>query len=147
MSAIQLSKAERMQIVSVLSELKTEGLIYGRRHRRQPVRQFMWLKRLPRPGNPRGASFKIISEDASLQGLGFVTRRKLYINEFVVIPLQFKEGGGMLVLCRVCFCAKLPDGGYRVGVEFKETLPDPKCKERIPNTWLKEGWAAEVQSA
>ena len=136
-----------MQIVSVLSELKTEGLIYGRRHRRQPVRQFMWLKRLPRPGNPRGASFKIISEDASLQGLGFVTRRKLYINEFVVIPLQFKEGGGMLVLCRVCFCAKLPDGGYRVGVEFKETLPDPKCKERIPNTWLKEGWAAEVQSA
>ena len=98
MSSIQLSKAERKQIVSVLSELKNEGLIYGRRHRRQPVRQFMWLKRLPRPSNPRGASFKIVSEDASLQGLGFVTRRRLYVNELVVVPLQFKEGGGMAII-------------------------------------------------
>ncbi len=147
MSSIQLSKAERKQIVSVLSELKNEGLIYGRRHRRQPVRQFMWLKRLPRPSNPRGASFKIVSEDASLQGLGFVTRRRLYVNELVVVPLQFKEGGGMLVLCGVRFCAPVRGGGYRAGVEFKETLPDPKCKARIPNTWLKEGWSAEVQTS
>ena len=147
MSAIQLSKAERKQIVSVLSELKSEGLIYGRRHRRQAVRQFMWLKRLPRLTNPRGASFKIISEDASLHGLGFITQRRIYINELVVIPLQFKEGGGMLVLCRVCFCESIPEGGYRVGVEFKETLPDPKCKARIPSTWLKQGWSADIQVA
>jgi PilZ domain len=140
-----LSQAERRQIVSVINELKEMGQIFGRRHRRRMVNQLMWLKRLPRPDYPRPAAFKIRSEDVSLKGIGFQTRRRLYKNEQVVIPLQFQEGGGMLVLSRVCFCRELPNGGYRVGAEFADTLADPQCKERIPQTWLKSAWASEVQ--
>jgi hypothetical protein len=143
-TTVALTQAERRQILSVLRELKQQGETFGRSHRRRPVAQFMWLKRLPNPTNPRGAAFKIRSEDVSLKGIGFFTKRRIYRNEYVVIPLQFREGGGQLVLCRICFCRQLPSGGYRAGAEFEEMLPDPKCKERIPSAWLKLGWATSI---
>ncbi len=142
MSTTTLTQAERKQIVSILSELKDDGATFGRRHRRRPVRQYMWIKRLPRPDYSKAAAFKIRSEDVSLKGLGFVTRRQLAQGELVVAPLQFREGGGMLVLCRICFCRNIGDDGFRAGAEFVETLPDPNCKERIPQKWLKLAWTA-----
>jgi len=140
-----LTQAERREIVSVINELKEHGQIFGRRHRRRSIDQLMWLKRLPRPDNPRAAAFKIHSDDVSLQGIGFHTRRRLYKNEHVVIPLQFREGGGMLVLSKVRFCRELPNGEYRVGAEFADKLADPGCKERIPPKWLKSAWGSEVE--
>ena len=145
MSTTTLTLAERRQIVSIITELQEQGQIYGRRFRRRSVNQPMWLKRLPRPDKPRASAFKIQSEDVSVQGIGFHTLRKLYKNEHVVIPLQFSEGGGLLVLSKIRFCRELPSGGYRVGAEFADKLSDPNCKERIPPKWLKSAWASEVE--
>lgn len=142
MSTTTLTQAERKQILSILSELKDDGASFGRRHRRRQISQFMWMKRLPRPDYSKAAAFRIRSEDVSLKGIGFVTRRHLAQDELVVVPLQFREGGGMLVLCRICFCRAIADNGYRAGAEFVETLSDPNCKERIPAKWLKRAWTA-----
>ena len=144
MSTTTLSKSERKQILQIIENLKVNGESLGRRHRRRPVQQIMWLKRLPRPERPRGAAFRIQAEDVSLKGMGFFTRRRLQQNEYVVAPLQFREGGGMLVLFLVRFCRQLPSGGYRVGAEFSETLPDPTGTERIPQNWLKTAWSANI---
>ncbi len=147
MSATNLSINERKQILQIIENLKTEGESLGRKHRRRPVQQIMWLKRLPRPERPRSAAFRVNTEDVSLKGMGFLTRRRLQENEYVVAPLQFREGGGMLVLCLVRFCRQLPQGGYRAGTEFEETLTDPTGTTRIPQAWLKKAWAAEIQTA
>ncbi|MGC9260733.1 MAG: hypothetical protein ACP5I8_11760 [Phycisphaerae bacterium] len=144
MSATSLSQNERQQIVQIIENLKQEGESLGRRHRRRPVRQIMWLKRLPRPERPRSATFRVNLEDVSLKGMGLFSRRHLQRNEYVVAPLQFREGGGMLVLCQIRFCRELPEGGYRVGAEFDETLADPTGTTRIPQAWLKKAWAAEI---
>ncbi len=143
-STISLSKIEQEQIRQIIENLKKEGESLGRKHRRRPVQQIMWLKRLPRPDRPRSAAFRVRTEDVSLKGMGFLTRRRLQPHEYVVAPLQFREGGGMLVLCRVRFCSELPEGGYRVGAEFEETLADPTGTTRIPQAWLKRGWSAPV---
>ncbi|MHB1766779.1 MAG: PilZ domain-containing protein [Phycisphaerae bacterium] len=147
MSTTTLSKNERKQILQIIENLKNEGESLGRKHRRRPVQQVMWLKRLPRPERPRSAAFRVNAEDVSLKGMGFLTRRHLQANEYVVAPLQFREGGGMLVLCLVRFCRQLPEGGYRVGTEFEETLADPTGTTRIPQAWLKKAWSAEIASS
>ncbi len=145
MSTPTLSQTERRQIVSILAELKRSGEeSLGRRHQRRAVTQTLWLKRLPRPDLPRPAAFRIQTGDVSLKGIGFFSRRRLMAGELVVLPLQFKEGGGMLVLCEVRHCRSEPRGGYRVGVEFTETLPDPEVNERIPPAWLKRAWATPI---
>ncbi len=145
MSAATLSKSERKQILQIIENLKQDGVSLGRRHRRRPVQQIIWLKRLPRPERPRSAAFRVNMEDVSLKGMGFLTRRRLQQNEYVVVPLQFREGGGMLVLCLVRFCRELSDGGYRVGTEFEETLADPTGTTRIPQPWLKKAWSAVIE--
>ncbi len=147
LSATSLSKVERKQILQIIENLKNEGESLGRRHRRRPVQQIMWLKRLPRPERPRSAAFRVHTEDVSLKGMGFLTRRRLQENEYVVAPLQFREGGGMLVLCLVRFCRQLPEGGYRVGTEFEETLADATGTTRIPQGWLKKAWSAEITAS
>ncbi|MDA8378049.1 MAG: PilZ domain-containing protein [Planctomycetia bacterium] len=144
MRTTSLSQNERKQIVQIIENLKQEGEALGRRYRRRPVRQIIWLKRLPRADRPRSAAFRVNLEDVSLKGMGLFSRRHLQKNEFVVAPLQFREGGGMLVLCQIRFCRELPQGGYRVGVEFDETLSDPTGTTRIPQVWLKKAWAAEI---
>jgi hypothetical protein len=143
-STTTLSKSERKQILQIIENLKNDGESLGRKHRRRPVQQIMWLKRLPRPERPRSAAFRVNAEDVSLKGMGFLTRRRLQTNEYVVAPLQFREGGGMLVLCLVRFCRQLADGSYRVGTEFEETLADPTSTARIPQAWLKKAWSADI---
>ena len=148
MTTVSLTESERRQIVTALADLSRGNDSLARRHQRHSVRQVMWLKRLPQPAHPRGGSFKICTEDVSLKGIGFIARRPFDTNEFVVIPLQFQEGGGMLVLCRICFCKQLGESEYRVGAFFEKTLSDPRGKARIPPEWLKVAWAeAEKQPA
>jgi hypothetical protein len=129
-----MSEIERELILSVLHDMKSDGVI--RRHNRKTVGASLWVKRLPREGLNRPKKFKVETEDVSLRGIGFVSVRRLYKNERLVISVPYKEGGGMLVLSRVCFCRKLPLGGYRYGVEFEDQLANPTGLTSIPDQWL-----------
>ncbi len=140
MNAVALSDSERRQIVAALAALTQRSDSPARRQPRHCVEQLMWLKRLPQPDHPRGGSFKIRTQDVSSKGIGFLARRPFQPDEWVVIPLQFQEGGGMLVLCRIRFCTPQSEGGYRVGAYFEKTLPDPTGQARIPSEWLKLAW-------
>ncbi len=130
-----MSEIERELILAVLHDMKSDGII--RRHNRKSVGVSLWVKRLPRQGLNRPKKFKVETEDVSLKGIGFVSIRRLLKNERLVISIPYKEGGGMLVLGRVCFCRKLPMGGYRYGVEFEDQIANPSGLTSIPDTWLK----------
>jgi hypothetical protein len=129
-----MSEIERELILAVLHDMKNDGVI--RRHNRKSVGASLWVKRLPREGLNRPKKFKVETEDVSLKGIGFVSIRRLLKNERLVISIPYKEGGGMLVLSRVCFCRKLPMGGYRYGVEFEDQLANPTGLTSIPESWL-----------
>ncbi len=137
-----MSEIERELILSVLHDMKSDGVI--RRHNRKNVGASLWVKRLPREGLSRPKKFKVETEDVSLRGIGFVSVRRLYKNERLVISVPYKEGGGMLVLSRVCFCRKLPMGGYRYGVEFEDQLANPEGLTSIPDQWLKTASDAKL---
>ena len=130
-----MSEIERELILSVLHDMKSDGMI--RRHNRKSVGASLWVKRLPREGLDKPKKFKVETEDVSLKGIGFVSIRRLLKNERLVISIPYKEGGGMLVLSRVCFCRKLPMGGYRYGVEFEDQISNPSGLTSIPDKWLK----------
>lgn len=130
-----MSEIERELILAVLQDMKSDGMI--RRHNRKSVGASLWVKRLPREGLSRPKKFKVETEDVSLKGMGFVSIRRLLKNERLVISIPYKEGGGMLVLSRVCFCRKLPMGGYRYGVEFEDQIANPAGLTSIPDNWLR----------
>ncbi len=137
-----MSDRERELILAVLHEMKSDGVI--RRHARKMVGASVWVKRLPREGLNRPKKFRVETEDVSLEGIGFTSIRKLYKNERLVISVPYKEGGGMLVFCRVCFCRKLPMQGYRYGVEFEDQLSNPQGLTSIPDRWLKIAYDADL---
>lgn len=137
-----MSEIDRELILVVLHDMKSDGVI--RRHNRKNVGASLWVKRLPRDGVDRPKKFKVETEDVSLRGIGFVSIRRLYKNERIVISIPFREGGGMLVLSRVCFCRKRPMGGYHYGVEFEDQLANPVGLTSVPDQWLKTAREAKL---
>lgn len=136
MSVAKLSVVEQEELIGVLRELQADSPRCKRRSPRRKVRQAMWLKRPAIASRPVPQIFSVSATDISSNGVGFYSRRKLETGEQVVIPLQFREGGGMLVLCSIRFCRSMDNGHYHLGASFIETTDDPNGNARIPRHWL-----------
>lgn len=136
MSTVTLSPAQQEQLMSVLRDLQSDGAQCKRRHPRRRVRQAMWLKRPAISHRPTPQIFSISATDVSTSGIGFYCKRQLETDEQVIVPLQFREGGGMLVLCKVRHCRPTEGGHFHVGARFLETVDDPDGAARIPRPWL-----------
>jgi hypothetical protein len=136
MNSVILSNAQREQLVDVLRELQASPGQGNRRHPRRRVRQAMWLKRPAIAHRPTPQMFSISATDVSKGGIGFHSRRELAHGEQVIVPLQFREGGGMLVLCSVRYCRPLEGGHFHIGASFVETVDDPDGATRIPRHWM-----------
>src|SRR4051812_27939754 len=58
------------------------------------------------------------------KGVGMETSVPLLKRQRFILPLQFQDGGGWLVLCEVRTCTSAKDK-YRIGAKFVDRIDDP----------------------
>ncbi|HUO09806.1 MAG TPA: PilZ domain-containing protein [Phycisphaerae bacterium] len=142
MHHIGLSREEIDHVQSLIDRLDGQpaGAEADRRvHPRIDFAHAMWLNLPTEPGAPW---VHIFSRNLSTGGLAFLSRRIFYVDQHLVISHELKEHTPLLVLASVCFCRKVDNAIYEVGLAFKAIEYDPERQRRIPSRWL----ATVVQS-
>jgi len=134
MSEVLLTAEERHQLVAVLRELDPGSPREHRSGVRRKVLMNLWIRRLVK-GKSRMLQ-KVVLLDVSKKGLAMLSPTAFGHGDKLVVPLEFGEGGGWLVLCEVRNCRKLPNGRYKIGAQFIDRIEDTDGKSRIPGDWL-----------
>jgi hypothetical protein len=134
MSEVLLSEEETHQLIAVLRDLDPAAPKEKRAGARRKVLLHIWIRRLAK-GRSRNLQ-KVVLVDVSRKGLALLTTMPLEVDDKIVAPLQFGEGGGWLVLCEVRNCRKLASGHLKVGAQFIDRIEDENGTTRIPGDWL-----------
>jgi hypothetical protein len=136
MHTVELSSAERRQLLAVLRELN-DTPVEKRRSPRRKVLLNLWVRKIRGSGQDNQVGlFQAKVVNVSEAGVALVVRRPLAEGDLLAVPLRFREGGGWLVLCEVRNCRRYETGEYRVGTHFRDRIEDPDGDAKVPADWV-----------
>jgi hypothetical protein len=103
----------------------------GRNQHRQRLQRDAWAIIIA-PDLPRQ---KIITRNASPNGIGFHTEKLLNVGDRFALRLRTDDETGGLYLCRVTHCNPGINGAFEGGAQFEASVPNPTAD--IPADWLR----------
>lgn len=103
-----------------------------RRRRRVSFQQQAWAVNLA----DVDTRHSVLTQDISVQGVGFVTINPFPQDTWIVLSLTFDTGVRRKILCRSKRCVEMGNGFYLVGAEFTASLPDEPSQPAVPTEWL-----------
>ena len=132
MNDLSLTAKERHQLLAVLREMDGNAPAEKRGEPRRNVFMSMWIRPIARRkcGRQRANLINVASRGVGLETLQPLTRGQKFL-----LPLQFQDGGGWLVLCEVRSCTATKDG-HKVGAKFLDRIDDPKGNASPPMDWV-----------
>ncbi|MEI8198277.1 MAG: PilZ domain-containing protein [Phycisphaerae bacterium] len=103
-----------------------------RRQRRVSFQHQAWAVDLAHAENRHS----VLTQDISVQGVGFVTIHPFPQNTWIVLTLTFDSGAHRKILCRSRRCLDVGNGFFLVGAEFAAAVPDDPTQPAVPPEWL-----------
>jgi len=134
MSATLLNNSQRHQLLTVLQELDPSAPAENRRHPRRKVLKSLWIRTLTKTGAK--PLRKVVLDNVSKQGVGLLIHRSLKSGDKFLLPLDFEDGSGWLVLCETRNCRKQESGQFKLGARFIDRIERSGDTLQIPPDWL-----------
>ena len=134
MDDLSLSVKEKHQLLSVLRELDSAAPAEKRQLPRKPVVLRIRIRVIASPR--KTTSHWAVVRDVAPRGIGLTLPFSLPKGSRLVAPLNFREGGGWLVLCEVRNCSEWDNGQFVVGARFVDKIDDPDGTAKPPMDWL-----------
>jgi hypothetical protein len=134
MAETVLSSNQRQELLNVLQELDPTAPTEKRRSARRKVLKSLWIRNLTNTG-ARGLR-KAVLENVSKRGVGLLVHRAMTKGDKFLLPLDFEDGSGWLVLCEARNCRRLASGQFKVGAGFIDRVERQGEEMQVPADWL-----------
>ena len=128
-----LNAHQRYQLVRVLRELDPTAAPEQRRATRRKVLKSLWIRNFSKTGT--GPLRKALLQNVSSRGVALIVHRPLKKDDKFLLPLNFEDGTGWLVLCEARNCRRLPDAQFSIGARFIDKIERIGDSLSVPADW------------